>query len=210
MFAWGVTEVVRYSFYFFKLLGDVPRAVTWCRYTFFIALYPLGREFGVILGVQWVRAPDEDESVRVRDAERDQLFVSLAVGDDHVLPGIRPRFPDAIFVTCSPPEKEGVKGEERLMKRPRSNEPAIWGRWSLCVSVEANRRRACVGGISIYSLWCHKSYSFQRRRCYVPKCRVYMKRGTRSSACLFVTSPECKNLTRPRCVYMVRHMNAFK
>ena len=42
MFAWGVTEVVRYSFYFFKLLGDVPRAVTWCRYTFFIALYPLG------------------------------------------------------------------------------------------------------------------------------------------------------------------------
>lgn len=97
-----------------------------------------------------------------------------------------------------------------MMKRPRSNEPAIGERWSLCVSVEANRRRACVGGISIYSLWCHKSYSFQRRRCYVPKCRVYMKRGTRSSACLFVTSPECKNLTRPRCVYMVRHMNAFK
>ena len=43
MLAWGVTEVVRYSFYFFKLVrGDVPRAVTWCRYTLFIVLYPLG------------------------------------------------------------------------------------------------------------------------------------------------------------------------
>ena len=43
MFAWGITEVVRYSFYACKLaLGDVPRAVTWCRYTLFIVLYPLG------------------------------------------------------------------------------------------------------------------------------------------------------------------------
>jgi very-long-chain (3R)-3-hydroxyacyl-CoA dehydratase len=42
MFAWGITEVIRYSFYFFKLLGDVPRVITWCRYTLFIVLYPLG------------------------------------------------------------------------------------------------------------------------------------------------------------------------
>ena len=42
MFAWGVTEVVRYSFYFFKLLGAVPRVITWMRYTFFIVLYPVG------------------------------------------------------------------------------------------------------------------------------------------------------------------------
>ena len=42
LFAWGVTEVVRYSYYFFKLLGTVPHAVTWMRYTFFIVLYPLG------------------------------------------------------------------------------------------------------------------------------------------------------------------------
>ena len=42
MFAWGVTEVIRYSFYFFKLLGSVPYVITWMRYTFFIVLYPLG------------------------------------------------------------------------------------------------------------------------------------------------------------------------
>ena len=41
--AWGVTEVVRYSFYFFKVVrDDVPRVITWCRYTLFIVLYPLG------------------------------------------------------------------------------------------------------------------------------------------------------------------------
>ena len=42
MFAWGVTEVIRYSFYFFKLLGSVPYVITWMRYTFFIVLYPIG------------------------------------------------------------------------------------------------------------------------------------------------------------------------
>jgi len=42
LFCWGVTEVVRYSFYFFKLLGAVPYVITWMRYTFFIVLYPLG------------------------------------------------------------------------------------------------------------------------------------------------------------------------
>ena len=42
LLCWGITEVVRYSFYFFKLLGTVPRAIVWARYTFFIVLYPLG------------------------------------------------------------------------------------------------------------------------------------------------------------------------
>ena len=42
LLCWGVTECVRYSFYFFKLLGSVPHAITWARYTFFIVLYPLG------------------------------------------------------------------------------------------------------------------------------------------------------------------------
>jgi hypothetical protein len=36
------TPVIRYSFYFFKLLGSVPYVITWMRYTFFIALYPIG------------------------------------------------------------------------------------------------------------------------------------------------------------------------
>ncbi|XP_061181520.1 very-long-chain (3R)-3-hydroxyacyl-CoA dehydratase 2-like [Saccostrea echinata] len=40
--AWTVTEIIRYSFYFFSLLGGVPYFIVWCRYTFFIVLYPIG------------------------------------------------------------------------------------------------------------------------------------------------------------------------
>ncbi|XP_055996790.1 very-long-chain (3R)-3-hydroxyacyl-CoA dehydratase 2-like [Ostrea edulis] len=40
--AWTITEIIRYSFYFFSLLGGVPYFIVWCRYTFFIVLYPLG------------------------------------------------------------------------------------------------------------------------------------------------------------------------
>ena len=46
LFAWGVTEVVRYGFYVLKLanaLGTpIGRVVNWARYTFFLVLYPLG------------------------------------------------------------------------------------------------------------------------------------------------------------------------
>lgn len=41
-FAWGITEMVRYSFYLLALLGKQPAALLWMRYTFFIGLYPLG------------------------------------------------------------------------------------------------------------------------------------------------------------------------
>lgn len=41
-FAWSLTEVVRYSYYFFNLLGGVPYLITWLRYTMFFVLYPLG------------------------------------------------------------------------------------------------------------------------------------------------------------------------
>ena len=41
-FAWGITELVRYSFYFLGLLDIQPRWLLWMRYTFFIVLYPLG------------------------------------------------------------------------------------------------------------------------------------------------------------------------
>ncbi|KAK3088042.1 hypothetical protein FSP39_013858 [Pinctada imbricata] len=40
--AWAVTEVIRYAFYFFSLIGGVPYAIQWCRYTFFYVLYPFG------------------------------------------------------------------------------------------------------------------------------------------------------------------------
>lgn len=40
--AWTVTEIIRYSFYFFSLVGFVPYTLKWCRYTLFIILYPVG------------------------------------------------------------------------------------------------------------------------------------------------------------------------
>lgn len=40
--AWGVTEVVRYSYYFTNLVGRPPKFLTWCRYSLFLGLYPLG------------------------------------------------------------------------------------------------------------------------------------------------------------------------
>ena len=40
--AWSITEIVRYSLYFFTLLQKKIRWLTYLRYTLFIALYPLG------------------------------------------------------------------------------------------------------------------------------------------------------------------------
>ncbi|CAG5128194.1 unnamed protein product [Candidula unifasciata] len=41
--AWTIAEVIRYAYYFFSLLpGPVPHLLVWCRYTFFIILYPIG------------------------------------------------------------------------------------------------------------------------------------------------------------------------
>jgi len=30
-YAWGITEVVRYPYYVFSLLGEVPYIIKWCR-----------------------------------------------------------------------------------------------------------------------------------------------------------------------------------
>jgi len=40
--AWSITEVIRYSFYAFSLIGSLPYCLQWCRYTFFFVLYPIG------------------------------------------------------------------------------------------------------------------------------------------------------------------------
>ncbi|KAF9484442.1 protein tyrosine phosphatase [Pholiota conissans] len=40
--AWSVTEIIRYSFYAFNLVGRNPHALLWLRYTSFYILYPLG------------------------------------------------------------------------------------------------------------------------------------------------------------------------
>lgn len=41
-FAWGITELVRYSFYLLSLRNIYPKSLLWMRYSFFIVLYPLG------------------------------------------------------------------------------------------------------------------------------------------------------------------------
>lgn len=42
LFAWGVTEVVRYGFFVFTLSGYSPGILSWLRYNTFLVLYPLG------------------------------------------------------------------------------------------------------------------------------------------------------------------------
>ena len=42
LFAWTITEIIRYTFYAQSLLDIVSDSLVWCRYSFFIILYPLG------------------------------------------------------------------------------------------------------------------------------------------------------------------------
>jgi len=42
LFAWCLTEIVRYSFYAFNLVNINVGIITWLRYTLFIVLYPMG------------------------------------------------------------------------------------------------------------------------------------------------------------------------
>lgn len=42
LFAWSITEIIRYSYYATALIDAVPYALQWCRYSFFLVLYPTG------------------------------------------------------------------------------------------------------------------------------------------------------------------------
>jgi very-long-chain (3R)-3-hydroxyacyl-CoA dehydratase len=42
LLVWSTTEVIRYPFYTFTLLGGVPYQLLWLRYTTFYLLYPIG------------------------------------------------------------------------------------------------------------------------------------------------------------------------
>jgi hypothetical protein len=42
LFAWCITEVVRYGYFALKQVGVESRALTWLRYSLFIVLYPIG------------------------------------------------------------------------------------------------------------------------------------------------------------------------
>ncbi|TFK22594.1 PTPLA-domain-containing protein [Coprinopsis marcescibilis] len=40
--AWSITEVIRYAFYAYNLLGYTPSVLLWLRYSTFYVLYPIG------------------------------------------------------------------------------------------------------------------------------------------------------------------------
>jgi len=42
MFAWTITEMIRYSMYAINIVAETPYILTWLRYTFFIVAYPVG------------------------------------------------------------------------------------------------------------------------------------------------------------------------
>ncbi|XP_044726668.1 very-long-chain (3R)-3-hydroxyacyl-CoA dehydratase hpo-8 [Chrysoperla carnea] len=42
LFAWSVTEIIRYGYYALNILNLVPQILIWLRYTTFIVLYPIG------------------------------------------------------------------------------------------------------------------------------------------------------------------------
>jgi len=58
--AWTVTEIVRYLYYALNLYDVVPAVLTWCRYTFFFVLYPMGVS-GELLTC-WHALPELQES----------------------------------------------------------------------------------------------------------------------------------------------------
>ena len=42
LLAWSITEIIRYSYFMFNLIGNVPGYLTWLRYNTFYVLYPVG------------------------------------------------------------------------------------------------------------------------------------------------------------------------
>lgn len=42
LLAWSITEIIRYSYFMFNLVGSVPGYLTWLRYNTFYVLYPVG------------------------------------------------------------------------------------------------------------------------------------------------------------------------
>lgn len=54
MFAWSITEIVRYSFYFFALIEKEIKLLVFLRYTLFLVLYPMGVTGELLIIVSWM------------------------------------------------------------------------------------------------------------------------------------------------------------
>lgn len=55
MFAWGITEIVRYSFYFSGLIGKEVKTLVFLRYTLFLVLYPMGVAGELLIILSWMQ-----------------------------------------------------------------------------------------------------------------------------------------------------------
>eukprot|EP00049_Salpingoeca_infusionum_P014445 m.270182 g.270182 ORF g.270182 m.270182 type:complete len:776 (-) comp15677_c0_seq1:4347-6674(-) len=78
--AWSVTEVIRYNTYWLKIvLGTPPYFLKWCRYTFFIVLYPLGVYSEIVTNLHAISylSNAQDEGKFNSDSEEDGYFVRL-------------------------------------------------------------------------------------------------------------------------------------
>lgn len=54
MFAWSITEIVRYSFYFSALIEREVKLLVFLRYTLFLVLYPMGVTGELLIIVSWM------------------------------------------------------------------------------------------------------------------------------------------------------------
>lgn len=62
LFAWSITEIIRYGFYALNIIKVVPKFVVFLRYTTFIALYPIGVT-GELLCFWWAQRYARENSV---------------------------------------------------------------------------------------------------------------------------------------------------
>lgn len=62
LLAWSVTEIIRYGYYAFNLVGAVPGILVMLRYTTFIVLYPIGVT-GELLCFYWAQSYARTEKV---------------------------------------------------------------------------------------------------------------------------------------------------
>ncbi|EDW64505.1 very-long-chain (3R)-3-hydroxyacyl-CoA dehydratase hpo-8 [Drosophila virilis] len=62
LFAWAITEIIRYGFYALNIIKVVPKFVVFLRYTTFIGLYPIGVT-GELLCFWWAQRYAKEHSV---------------------------------------------------------------------------------------------------------------------------------------------------
>lgn len=77
MFAWGITEIVRYSFYFSGLIGKEIKLLVFLRYTLFLVLYPMGVTGELLIIYSWMAK--DGLTLSVNDLVFGAIFLSYFI-----------------------------------------------------------------------------------------------------------------------------------